>query len=487
MKQDTEQLRQLAYDYLKDGRLEYERGNTDDSITLTEKAKNTFETIGDKKGCASSLNMLAVLLGATGNGSMAIDQLFQCIEIAQKYGYPIYEMMGYVNIGCEYQVIGAHEKALVYFNLAEEVIRKYHLYQDPNQKERVLGAYINMQDSYMSLKQYDMVEKFLILERPLIENMPDEEWIHFDYDVMESRVNWVLGKKDLVYEKLDYLIKCATEYTAIGNYVQNFTELCQLLIDMQEYDKWKQVIEIMERYSTKANMLDLKLFVNEMWRKWYQTMDDMPSYTKKCMELTDLYNEKIEKDRYDKEAAYDVRVALENNERERKQAKKKSDTDQLTGVFNRYKLGEDLAGFCKKDLQRLCVGILDIDCFKEKNDTYGHLSGDDCLKDIASIIQDVVSKHSGKVYRYGGDEFLVVILNHENEAIKEIADQIRQKLMEKAIPNENSRAGVHVTLSQGYKNGKLSENKDFRTFFDEADKILYRVKRGGRDNYIVEE
>ena len=114
-------------------------------------------------------------------------------------------------------------------------------------------------------------------------------------------------------------------------------------------------------------------------------------------------------------------------------------------------------------------------------------SGDDCLKDIASIIQDVVSKHSGKVYRYGGDEFLVVILNHENEAIKEIADQIRQKLMEKAIPNENSRAGVHVTLSQGYKNGKLSENKDFRTFFDEADKILYRVKRGGRDNYIVEE
>ena len=87
----------------------------------------------------------------------------------------------------------------------------------------------------------------------------------------------------------------------------------------------------------------------------------------------------------------------------------------------------------------------------------------------------------------GGDEFLVVILNHENEAIKKIADQIRQKLMEKAIPNENSRAGVHVTLSQGYKNGKLSENKDFRTFFDEADKILYRVKRGGRDNYIVEE
>lgn len=60
MKQDTEQLRQLAYDYLKDGRLEYERGNTDDSITLTEKAKNTFETIGDKEGCASSLNMLAV-------------------------------------------------------------------------------------------------------------------------------------------------------------------------------------------------------------------------------------------------------------------------------------------------------------------------------------------------------------------------------------------------------------------------------------------
>ena len=206
MKQDTKQLRQRAYDYLKDGRLEYERGNTDDSITLTEKAKNIFETIDDKEGYVSSLNMLAVLLGATGNGSMAIDLLFQCIKISQKYGYLVYEMMGYVNIGCEYQVIGANEKALVYFRLAEEVIRKNHLDQDPDQKERVLSAYINMQDSYMSLKQYDMVEKFLILERPLLAYMPDEERIRFDYDVMESRVNWALGKKDLVYEKLDYLI-----------------------------------------------------------------------------------------------------------------------------------------------------------------------------------------------------------------------------------------------------------------------------------------
>ena len=67
----------------------------------------------------------------------------------------------------------------------------------------MLGAYINMQDSYMSLKQYDMVEKYLILERSLLEYMPDEERIRFDYDVMESRVNWVLGRKDLVYEKLD--------------------------------------------------------------------------------------------------------------------------------------------------------------------------------------------------------------------------------------------------------------------------------------------
>lgn len=115
----------------------------------------------------------------------------------------------------------------------------------------------------------------------------------------------------------------------------------------------------------------------------------------------------------------------------------------------------------------------------------GNISRKVLSKVLRSFVKNFERLH--KVYRYGGDEFLVVILNHENEAIKKIADQIRQKLMEKAIPNENSLAGVHVTLSQGYKNGKLSENKDFRTFFDEADKILYRVKRGGRDNYIVEE
>ena len=156
--------------------------------------------------------------------------------------------------------------------------------------------------------------------------------------------------------------------------------------------------------------------------------------------------------------------------------------DALTGSYNRKYFEEQL----KEQRMDAGIAMIDLDDFKTYNDIYGHMVGDKVLMTVATAIISCIRK-TDRLVRYGGDEFLVVILNHENEAIKEIADQIRQKLMEKAIPNENSLAGVHVTLSQGYKNGKLSENKDFRTFFDEADKILYRVKRGGRDNYIVEE
>ena len=168
----------------------------------------------------------------------------------------------------------------------------------------------------------------------------------------------------------------------------------------------------------------------------------------------------------------------------------------MTGVFNRYKLGEDLAGFCKKDLQRLCVGILDIDCFKEKNDTYGHLSGDDCLKDIASIIQDVVSKHSGKVYRYGGDEFLIFLYTDDRDIFKEKAERIYQiideadgfsaEISEKLGQSFSIDKQHQISCSIGIAAGDhICTENDMTEMIKRADDLLYSIKTTTKGTYRI--
>ncbi len=486
MNKEVTQIRRLAFDCLDEGKKAYWKGNTEDSMALVEKAKSLFESIDDTEGGVATLSFMAIILGAIGNESMAVDMQLQTIDISRKHGYPVYEVLGLVNIGSAYQVIGAHEKAIFYFEKAEKVMMDHDIYKDEMQQTRVLGVYINLQDSYMALKQFDMVQKYIDLAKPIAQSMPDMEDMFFEFDIIESRLNWELGRKEKVYDSLERLMRCACNYTEVGNYIQNFTNLCDLLEKMNELDRWKQIIKVMEEYTHTVNVLDVRIFVNDMWMKWYKRTGDSQGYIQKCVEQVALYNQKKEDNNRDKEAAFDLRVALEKNEMARKEAKKQSDTDQLTGVYNRRKLREDIDRITSDYDRNVCVGIFDIDCFKEKNDTYGHLSGDDCLKTIANIINDVVKSYKGRTYRFGGDEFVVVIKDRDNAQIEQLAGTIKSQLAQKAIPNINSHTGLNVTLSQGYKNSRLSESYDIRSLLDDADKILYRVKKSGRDSYIVE-
>lgn len=162
-----------------------------------------------------------------------------------------------------------------------------------------------------------------------------------------------------------------------------------------------------------------------------------------------------------------------------------SNIDGLTGVANRRSFNR----FFEAEWQRaiktneyLSIVLLDIDKFKIYNDTYGHQEGDDCLKKIATIIEDATKNSQSLVARYGGEEFVVVLPNTSLQKGLAIAEQIRLNVEEAKIVHENSPVSKHVTISAGVACTRPISNKIKR---DElvciADQGLYQSKRNGRN------
>lgn len=148
-------------------------------------------------------------------------------------------------------------------------------------------------------------------------------------------------------------------------------------------------------------------------------------------------------------------------------------TDPLTGLANRRRF-QHLTELIKSNEEPFGFLVMDIDHFKQVNDTYGHLMGDQVLIDLSRVIQSVIPSNS-LAFRLGGEEFGVVVQNSTPEGVFSLGETIRHAVErhEFTIPQQ-----VTVSIGAGYLNCLAC---DLNTFYHEVDQQLYKAKEGGRN------
>ncbi len=159
--------------------------------------------------------------------------------------------------------------------------------------------------------------------------------------------------------------------------------------------------------------------------------------------------------------------------------------DHLMEIGNRRAMEVDLnhthASALRYD-QNYSILLLDIDYFKRYNDHYGHQMGDDALKQVASILKQHI-RTSDRIYRYGGEELLLLLPHTSAEQATIVADKLVKSIQDSAIPHEESPLG-RLTISGGcasvekYPGEKYS---DWEKVVEEADRALYQAKNDGRN------
>ncbi|MBO5564050.1 MAG: GGDEF domain-containing protein [Lachnospiraceae bacterium] len=157
-------------------------------------------------------------------------------------------------------------------------------------------------------------------------------------------------------------------------------------------------------------------------------------------------------------------------------------TDALTGIPNRHSMNRELALSYERafhEKKPLGVAFLDIDSFKEYNDTYGHKKGDECLKLIAGELSKLAEDPDIFCARYGGDEFIIVFENMDEESILQKARELADGIAAHKIKNKHTHVSDLVTISQGICYGVPREENKFWDYLETADRALYSAKRKG--------
>ncbi|MDJ0532240.1 MAG: diguanylate cyclase [Xenococcaceae cyanobacterium MO_207.B15] len=161
--------------------------------------------------------------------------------------------------------------------------------------------------------------------------------------------------------------------------------------------------------------------------------------------------------------------------------------DSLTQVANRRRFDEYITqewGRCTRQQKSLSVILCDVDYFKFYNDAYGHQAGDECLFQVAQGISLTIKRPADVVFRYGGEEFAVILPLTQKEGAVKVAQDIREEIKKLKIVHDLSKVSKYVTLSLGVSSIIPNPKYSVESLIAAADRALYEAKSLGRDRIV---
>jgi diguanylate cyclase (GGDEF)-like protein len=166
----------------------------------------------------------------------------------------------------------------------------------------------------------------------------------------------------------------------------------------------------------------------------------------------------------------------------------RSTRDGLTGIANRY-AGDDFISRewlrAIREQQEFSVIMIDIDFFKSYNDSHGHLEGDECLKKVATALQQGLHRPADLLIRYGGEEFMALLPNTGAEGALSVGMTMQEKVAVTQLQHGSSIVSPHVTVSIGIATVRPGEGMPVEVLIASADQALYRAKQEGRNRICI--
>ncbi|AHJ12991.1 DNA topoisomerase [Sulfurospirillum multivorans] len=179
-----------------------------------------------------------------------------------------------------------------------------------------------------------------------------------------------------------------------------------------------------------------------------------------------------------------LKAKLNDSERERRMITDEAKKDPLTRAYNRRCFDADIESFYRaKPRSKMSLAFIDGDKFKNVNDTYGHQAGDTVLQSIVNLLHDGIRDlRRTRVYRYGGEEFLILFLDEERKTILEKLNNIRQNIEKTPIIHEQHTINITISIGVSF----LVFNDTIKAFIERADKAVYSAKEHGRNRIEIE-
>jgi diguanylate cyclase (GGDEF)-like protein len=427
------------------------------------------------------------------------------LSIAEPENMDRSRAMLYNNIGETYRLLGENEKALESYNKCMEIC-------DQKGFTRIT-VYTTVNIGLIDFANKDYQDGIRNFEKGL--SLAKE----MNNNAIEGFALRYLG---LIYSELADYDDSMTYFNQALKVHQGTKEdltiariLCDIAVIDFKKEKHLEALNYLNRANEIANKLQdipLKISIYEWMSEVYQSLGD---YKKACD-----YYELCKKARYEKEIqdhqhklkSINFQIpawkAIRENknyqeinrelrektdklekvtkelQRINKEIKAQSDMDGLTQIANRVRLdsyAQEMFELAYKKKKNIAFLIIDIDHFKEYNDFYGHLVGDEALIKLAKILKKASDDKEALAARFGGDEFVIVLYDINQSGVEKVAKEIAKTLKARKIKHEKSTVSSQLTVSIGVINRIPQKKSTYALFMDFADQALYQAKEKGRN------
>ena len=436
---------------------------------------------------AHTYNSMGNIAYFQGDISLAIDCYIKGLSLVTEHDIKGMEYNIRTNIANVYIGLDAYDRAVTMLLECERLLENGLAMPDNPQ----LAAAANITNCYIHLNELEKAEKSLDWIRKKGEESPITMTLLL-ICILETQLYHASGNidaRDATIARLDTL---ALESLDVYDALNELYRHCLLLLEIGKLDEFLSVVNKIETLAESPNaekrVLDLRL-------TYYKKIGDTENLAKMAMKYYEVAE--LRENERNKIVSHNIitRMKLDEEARRRKEIeisnlmlKQKSERDALTGMNNRYKFNE-LAelSFHRAYLNGtpLTIEILDIDCYKEFNDNYGHQAGDECLIRIADALRSMEEYTGVHTARYGGDEFVIIYEEYAKKDIEKMAQRLRDKIYALNIEHKYSTVSDRVSISQGLFHKIPSGGNKLWDFLYGADMALYAVKKHGKNSHYI--
>ncbi|MEG1595981.1 MAG: tetratricopeptide repeat-containing diguanylate cyclase [Lachnospiraceae bacterium] len=478
---------QMSYGEYYMGEAQFFLGRSAKLMQYATKSMMYFKKINDSIMISRCYNLMGIAYSSTEDYQLSLDSYMNALNIALNHQKINNKNALMNNIGVVYLQMGDVSSALKYFRQAYQKLRKK---KRTNSKDLLFNVIINYADTLCHAEEYDLALHYLE-ETKQDKNCTMGYMDKLLIQVLHTKIFY--GKKELerANQSFDEMMEMLKDGYDSFDVHSDYGRIGEVLITLEEYRRLEQIIQYLKDCASgnhvtadwiRAYRLEVKYFnkIGDTERELdalrkYRKMLEQREVERAKSQLEVLRNQMI------------LRKTIEKYKKESEEMEEMrllSERDALTGLLNRHSLNQLMDKYFKvaqKENKKFGCIFLDVDCFKEYNDTYGHVSGDACLQKVASVCKNLESENCF-FSRYGGDEFFGVITGETDEGLKNRASEIMGQLLDMSIEHKNSKVMNRVTVSIGLVNMELTEEDNIIDFVNFSDRALYHAKERGRNS-----
>ena len=387
------------------------------------------------------------------------------------------------NLAAAYRALEETPKSIRYQNECLELLRK----ECGDEYDDLLMYSLNLAEFHKDLGELEHAAEILEALKDKLEKAEFPPLV-CDYYIRSAIVSYLRSDTAAGNRYMDTAFTLVPDDTYPLPLYDDLHEVSRLLLKNRDRDRAKKIFDLMTVYAEKSPGTLEQLFAASMMANYCKTFGDYQLASEYFARFEELNEKQVREQKEMQMALHRTTRGTELEIRKLKQKMRENEEnaslEPMTKLLNRsalLRVSSEFFEAAAKKKKKVGAIFIDIDFFKECNDTYGHAKGDEIIKEVARACRKQETA-SVRFARYGGDEFFGITLGLTDGEVCEVARRICRTIRSADIPHVNNPSGGRITLSVGVVNLSVTGGTDtILEIVNYADKAVYYAKNAGKN------